>query len=60
MDNEGLIQAIVDEAEELHAFSNMGGANEYAFDLTADTHELEMILGRLTSFGTRIRLEVKN
>ncbi len=60
MNNEGLIKAIIDEADELHGFATGGGANEYAFDLTADTKDLEKILEQLTDFGTRIRLEVNN
>ena len=60
MNNEGLIKAIIDEADELHGFATGGGSNEYAFDLTADTDELEKILETLTDFGTRIRTEVSN
>lgn len=60
MNNERLIQAIVDEADELHGFATGGGANEYAFDLTADTKNLEKILEQLTDFGTCIRTEVNN
>lgn len=60
MNNRDLIEAIADEAQALLCSAIAGGSQEQAFDLWADTDQLQSIHDKLVQFGTEIGLEISN
>lgn len=53
------LESIQYEATELLDFATRGGRQQYAFELTVDSQELDKALEILTNLGTRIRAELK-
>lgn len=53
-----LLNDIRDELDELDEYASAGGNREYAFDLVADTEELNKAHDLLYDFVTRIKMEL--
>ena len=58
MTNCELLKELVAEATELLNYANAGGRFEYAFNLTANSEELDAAYQLIFDHGTRIRAEL--
>jgi len=58
MNNVEYLESIIEEAQELLEHATAGGDRQYAFDLMADSKELEKAKRFIWDFNTRVKCEL--